>query len=172
LDFDITNRDFHQYVSPGLRATDFDPSGPGEEAVDIWSLTYARPTHLEGIAGLAHKLWEPRLAARLVHQVGQSFIIGESAWFVISCRDKIAGFTGIRASWMMPEAAECIGINVDPEHQGLGFGRTLNQARLALAKANGSSYVLVSTVQPGFFESEGFKVIDVHKQWVVMKKEL
>lgn len=175
MDFDnITNRGFWAHVMPRLGPIGVcDPATEVPEIIESWKISYAQPSHMAEIANLASKLWEPHRAQRLVSQVAQSFHTNaDSAWFVITSGPKVAGFAGIRASWMMPEAAECIGINVDPDYQFLGFGRILNRARLALAKELGSSYVLVSTVQPGFFENEGFRLIDVHRGWCVMKKEL
>ena len=169
----ILSRDYHLPVMPRMSVRDeFDPNDTCE-LVDTHYLRYLRPSDMEDIRRVAESCWDEAMATTLVHQAQEMFSRKDVAIFVIQKGSKdVIGFTGIRHSWVMPHTAEMIGVTVMPEHQGKGFGGILTRARLELAKELGMEYVMVSTIVPGFFKEFGFEEIDIHGEWVLMRKVL
>ena len=148
-------------------------AGRPRTSKDVWTLHYAAPKHISQCTQLAAQFWPNDDTGRYRDQIGEMFRSKNGPkFFVITSGDKLAGFAGLRESWIMPKTFELIGINVSREHQHEGFGRVLTEVRLELIKAIGGSYVILSTIRPWFFERFGFEAVDKDDRWTIMRKTL
>lgn len=175
-DHPLLRYDFHAPFITNVSVCDFDPSAPPDfnEVADIHTIRYARPPDVSRIAYLADLVWRGDASRVYASQVDAMFHVGGArggpAYFVTETGGELTGFSGVRPSWMMPNAFEFTGVTVHPKWQGLGIGRILTEARLELVKALGGNYVLIGTIKPGFFERFDFEAIDANPVgWVVMK---
>ncbi|MFW6126288.1 MAG: N-acetyltransferase [Chloroflexota bacterium] len=88
-------------------------------------------------------------------------------YFVVRQGGAVVGCCALHVSWL--DLAEVRSLAVDEENQHRGTGAFLVQACLNEARALGLPRVFCLTRQPGFFEKQGFCLIDKmelpHKIW-------
>ncbi|MBN1857087.1 MAG: N-acetyltransferase [Dehalococcoidia bacterium] len=88
-------------------------------------------------------------------------------YFVVRDGTKVVGCAALHVNWL--DLAEIRSLAVEQNRQGEQLGATLVQACIEDAHSLGLPRVFCLTRQPGFFERQGFSLIDKselpHKVW-------
>ena len=87
------------------------------------------------------------------------------AWLVAEADGRVVGCAALAR--LSPELAEIRSLAVAPEYKGRGIGGRLVQALVDIARRAGIKQVAALTLQQGFFERQGFHVVD---RWALPPK--
>ncbi len=80
-------------------------------------------------------------------------------YFVVRVGDEVAGCVALHVLWK--DLAELKALAVAPQWRSQGLGRMLAQAVLDDARTLGIDVVFALTYRPGFFETVGFRVVEM-----------
>lgn len=80
-------------------------------------------------------------------------------YFVVRVGDEVAGCVALHVLWK--DLAELKALAVAPAWRSQGFGRLLAEAVIEDARTIGIDVVFALTYRPGFFETVGFRVVEM-----------
>jgi N-acetylglutamate synthase-like GNAT family acetyltransferase len=120
------------------------------------------------IADIAIQCWNHNVADKVIEQIAEGY------YLVAEIDGHVAGFTGARKSYLVPNAWEIPWIAVSPDHQGKQVGSALlGHLTDELNNLRRASLVLAMTQRIYFFESAGFDVVQFYNDgWALMTMPL
>lgn len=131
---------------------------------------------LDACRAIVELNWGSEIAAQAYDEMEEMFISVQKwppHYFVVTDADnRVVGFAGYKAAWLMSRTYELIWINIHPDHQSKGLGKMLTDHRLEEIERLDGSLVLLMTQKPSYFEQFGFEPIRNIDGWMLMTKQL